>query len=125
MLLVLLIISFYDICRHRIPNISLLFLIFAQFLFSSLYFNRSLIVSMLIFSIVSRTLCNLGGGDIKLISVLAIFCIPQSAISQLFMGIGVCTVVMMCIYALRFRNLQVAIPLAPAISGGYLSTIFL
>lgn len=65
-------------------------------------------------------MCGLGGGDIKLIATLVIFCLPQNLLLTFVAGFTTLAFITAFICTLRYRNLRIAIPLAPAISGGYL-----
>jgi Flp pilus assembly protein protease CpaA len=121
--LVLLFISIFDIRHHRIPNFSICLVLFFQLLLGDIIFNAKFLFPLMIFAVLSRALCNLGGGDIKLICGLAIFCVPRDLMAHFIMGIVVCSFLTLSFYALRYRNPRIAIPLAPAISGGYLWSV--
>jgi Flp pilus assembly protein protease CpaA len=118
----LLLISIYDIRHHRIPNIAIVILPIFQFATSNLFLNFEMIPPILAFAFVSKYACDLGGGDIKLIGTLLLFCLHRDAYTEFFIGVAICTAILMAIYACRHRNMKVAVPLAPAISGGYLAT---
>jgi Flp pilus assembly protein protease CpaA len=120
--LFLLFISIYDIRHHRIPNIAIAILPIFKAATSDLYLNFELFLPILAFAFLSKYLCDLGGGDIKLIGTLLLFCLHRDAHTEFFIGVAICTAVLMAIYACRYRNVKVAVPLAPAISGGYLAT---
>lgn len=118
----LLYISIYDIRHHRIPNIGIAILVIFQGLMSGLHLNFEVFFPILAFAVLSKYLCNLGGGDIKLIGALLLFCVHRDSYTQFLTGVAILSAVSMAIYACRYRNVKVAVPLAPAISGGYLAT---
>lgn len=122
MLFFLFFISLYDIRHHRIPNIAIAILPFLQVVMSDLYFNFEMVIPILVFAFFSKYLCSLGGGDIKLIGTLLLFCLHRNTYAEFFIGLTFFTAVLMAIYAGRYRTLKVSVPLAPAISGGYLAT---
>jgi Flp pilus assembly protein protease CpaA len=66
---------------------------------------------------------NIGGGDIKLLGAILIFLIPRESLYEYIFNVLMCTTILAVIYIIRSGTLKIAIPLAPAISGGYLLSI--
>ena len=65
----------------------------------------------------------IGGGDIKPMGAIVIFLIPYELLHGYIYNLLLCTTVLAAIYIIRCGTLKIAIPLAPAISGGYLLSI--
>jgi hypothetical protein len=53
-----------------------------------------------------------------------VFVLPSELLSDYVFSFLLCAIALMLIYIVRGATLKIAIPLAPAISGGYLLSIF-
>lgn len=63
-----------------------------------------------------------GGGDVKLASLMALLFLPSNLQSHIYflLGFNIAATVLICIYFWREKSLEVHIPLAPAIFLGVL-----
>jgi hypothetical protein len=55
---------------------------------------------------------------------MLVFVLPRELLSDYVFSFLLCAIALMLIYIVRGATLKIAIPLAPAISGGYLLSIF-
>lgn len=107
-------ISFSDIRFHRIPNISLLFLIIAL-LYPVHQISQVKIVLILIFIWILGILSKVGMGDLKLLTILIVLQGEVVIDSRTWILFSVCTVLSIIFHRLVERSLKGEIPLAPAI----------
>ena len=116
-------IALFDIKFHRIPNIAVALVVALDLLIGSSPANFSLLPILLPTSILAWRYLNIGGGDIKLLVAILIFPIPRESLYEYIFNVLICTTILAVIYIIRSGTLKIAIPLAPAISGGYLLSI--
>ena len=116
-------IALFDIKFHRIPNIAVALVVALDLLIGSSPANFSLLPILLPTSILAWRYLNIGGGDIKLLGAILIFLIPRESLYEYIFNVLICTTILAVIYIIRSGTLKIAIPLAPAISGGYLLSI--
>jgi Flp pilus assembly protein protease CpaA len=81
--------------------------------------NALLVVIFLTFGYLSWRFLKVGAGDIKLLLVVILFLLPYHQTLLFLFNFAISALVLAAIYMARFRTLRIAIPLAPAISGGY------
>ena len=123
MVALLIAIALFDVKFHRIPNIAVALVVALDLLIGSSPANFSLIPLLLPTSILAWRYLNIGGGDIKLLGAILIFLIPRESLYEYIFNVLICTTILAVIYIIRSGTLKIAIPLAPAISGGYLLSI--
>ena len=116
-------IALFDVKFHRIPNIAVALVVALDLLIGSSPANFSLLPILLPTSILAWRYLNIGGGDIKLLGAILIFLIPSESLYEYIFNLLICTTILAVIYIIRSGTLKIAIPLAPAISGGYLLSI--
>jgi Flp pilus assembly protein protease CpaA len=123
MVALLIAIALFDVKFHRIPNIAVALVVALDLLIGSSPANFSLLPILLPTSILAWRYLNIGGGDIKLLVAILIFLIPRESLYEYIFNLLICTTILAVIYIIRSGTLKIAIPLAPAISGGYLLSI--
>jgi len=123
MVALLIAIALFDVKFHRIPNIAVALVVALDLLIGSSPANFSLLPILLPTSILAWRYLNIGGGDIKLLVAILIFPIPRESLYEYIFNVLICTTILAVIYIIRSGTLKIAIPLAPAISGGYLLSI--
>lgn len=116
-------IALFDVKFHRIPNIAVALVVALDLLIGSSPANFSLLPILLPTSMLAWRYLNIGGGDIKLLGAILIFLIPRESLYEYIFNVLMCTTILAVIYIIRSGTLKIAIPLAPAISGGYLLSI--
>ena len=116
-------IALFDVKFHRIPNIAVALVVALDLLIGSSPADFSLIPLLLPTSMLAWRYLNIGGGDIKLLGAILIFLIPSESLYEYIFNVLICTTILAVIYIIRSGTLKIAIPLAPAISGGYLLSI--
>ena len=116
-------IALFDVKFHRIPNIAVALVVALDLLIGSRPANFDLLPILLPTSILAWRYLNIGGGDIKLLGAILIFIIPRESLYEYIFNVLICTTILAVIYIIRSGTLKIAIPLAPAISGGYLLSI--
>ena len=116
-------IALFDIKFHRITNIAVALVVALDLLIGSSPANLSLLPILLPTSMLAWRYLNIGGGDIKLLGAILIFLIPRESLYEYIFNVLMCTTILAVIYIIRSGTLKIAIPLAPAISGGYLLSI--
>ena len=123
MVALLIAIALFDVKFHRIPNIAVALVVALDLLIGSRPANFDLLPILLPTSILAWRYLNIGGGDIKLLGAILIFLIPRESLYEYIFYALICTTILALIYIIRSGTLKIAIPLAPAISGGYLLSI--
>ena len=123
MVALLIAIALFDVKFHRIPNIAVALVVALDLLIGSSPANFVLLPILLPTSILAWRYLNIGGGDIKLLGAILIFIIPRESLYEYIFNVLICTTILAVIYIIRSGTLKIAIPLAPAISGGYLLSI--
>jgi Flp pilus assembly protein protease CpaA len=116
-------IALFDVKFHRIPNIAVALVVALDLLIGSSPANFDLLPILLPTSMLAWRYLNIGGGDIKLLGAILIFLIPRESLYEYIFNVLICTTILAVIYIIRSGTLKIAIPLAPAISGGYLLSI--
>jgi Flp pilus assembly protein protease CpaA len=116
-------IALFDVKFHRIPNIAVGLVVALDLLIGSSPANFSLLPVLLPTSMLAWKYLNIGGGDIKLLGAILIFLIPRESLDEYIFNVLICATILAVIYIIRSATLKIAIPLAPAISGGYLLSI--
>lgn len=116
-------IALFDVKFHRIPNIAVALVVALDLLIASSPANFDLLPILLPTSMLAWRCLNIGGGDIKLLGAILIFLIPRESLYEYIFNVLICTTILAVIYIIRSGTLKIAIPLAPAISGGYLLSI--
>ena len=116
-------IALFDVKFHRIPNIAVALVVALDLLIGSSPANFDLLPILLPTSMLAWRYLNIGGGDIKLLGAILIFLIPRESLYEYIFNVLLCTTILAVIYIIRSGTLKIAIPLAPAISGGYLLSI--
>lgn len=117
---VLLSIAIYDVKFHRIPNSSILVLLAVAIFAKPMIPPLSNVAIAGVLGYASWRFLRMGGGDIKLLIVIVLFLLPNHQIANFFFNFSVGCLVIGILFLIRFRTLNISIPLAPAISGAYL-----
>jgi Flp pilus assembly protein protease CpaA len=123
MVALLIAIALFDVKFHRIPNIAVALVVALDLLIGSSPANFDLLPILLPTSMLAWRYLNIGGGDIKLLGAILIFLIPRESLYEYIFNLLICTTILAVIYIISSGTLKIAIPLAPAISGGYLLSI--
>jgi len=123
MAVLLIAIALFVVKFHRIPNIAVALVVALDLLIGSSPANFDLLPILLPTSMLAWRYLNIGGGDIKLLGAILIFLIPRESLYEYIFNLLICTTILAVIYIIRSGTLKIAIPLAPAISGGYLLSI--
>jgi Flp pilus assembly protein protease CpaA len=123
MVALLIAIALFDVKFHRIPNIAVALVVALDLLIGSSPANFDLLPILLPTSMLAWRYLNIGGGDIKLLGAILIFLIPRESLYEYIFNVLICTTILAVIYIIRSGTLKIAIPLAPAISGGYFLSI--
>ena len=123
MVALLIAIALFDVKFHRIPNIAVALVVALDLFMGSSPANFDLLPILLPTSMLAWRYLNIGGGDIKLLGAILIFLIPRESLYEYIFNVLICTTILAVIYIIRSGTLKIAIPLAPAISGGYLLSI--
>jgi Flp pilus assembly protein protease CpaA len=124
MALLLIAIAIFDLKFHRIPNVSVALVVLLDLALGSSPNSFSLLLFLIPASFLAWRYLRIGGGDIKLLGAMLVFVLPRESLSDYTFYFILCAIALMLIYVVRGATLKIAIPLAPAISGGYLLSIF-
>ena len=116
-------IAIFDLKFHRIPNIAVALVVVLDVVLGAAPNNFSILLFLIPTSILAWRHLKIGGGDIKLLSAMLVFVLPRELLSDYTFSFLLCAIALMLIYIVRGATLRIAIPLAPAISGGYLLSI--
>jgi Flp pilus assembly protein protease CpaA len=119
-------IALIDVKTHRIPNTLLIWTFSMLLLFKITWgdglSNKNLIVglSFLLVGMALGAVGDMGGGDVKLLTVLGLLVIAPSrdGVSRFFVALIAALSIHMLIFLLRHRTLQGHLPLAPSILTG-------
>jgi len=117
-------IAIFDLKFHRIPNISVALVMLLDLALGAAPNNFFFLPFLIPASILAWRYLRIGGGDIKLFGAMLVFVLPRESLSDYAFNFLLCAIALMLIYIVRGATLKIAIPLAPAISGGYLLSIF-
>ena len=116
-------IAIFDLKFHRIPNIAVALVVLLDLALGSSPNSFSLLLFLIPASFLAWRYLKIGGGDIKLFGAMLVFVLPSELLSDYVFSFLLCAIALMLIYIVRGATLRIAIPLAPAISGGYLLSI--
>ena len=117
-------IAIFDLKFHRIPNIAVALVVILDLAIGAAPNNLSILLFLVPASVLAWRYLKIGGGDIKLFGAMLVFVLPSELLSDYVFSFLLCAIALMLIYIVRGATLRIAIPLAPAISGGYLLSIF-
>ena len=117
-------IAIFDLKFHRIPNIAVALVVLLDLALGASPNSFSLLLFLIPASFLAWRYLKIGGGDIKLFGAMLVFVLPSELLSDYVFSFLLCAIALMLIYIVRGATLKIAIPLAPAISGGYLLSIF-
>jgi len=123
MALLLIAIAIFDLKFHRIPNIAVALVVILDLAIGAAPNNLSILLFLVPASVLAWRYLKIGGGDIKLFGAMLVFVLPSELLSDYVFSFLLCAIALMLIYIVRGATLKIAIPLAPAISGGYLLSI--
>jgi Flp pilus assembly protein protease CpaA len=120
MSLLLIVISLFDFFTHRIPNRLLLLLIIWLFISGeiSAHLLYGVLVTLAAFG--AYLLFGLGAGDVKLISIIALFLTPTGAIMNYWFFVSLIGISLMTLHFVLFRTFKGNIALSPALCGAVL-----
>ena len=116
-------IAIFDLKFHRIPNIAVALVVILDLAIGAAPNNLSILLFLVPASVLAWRYLKIGGGDIKLFGAMLVFVLPSELLSDYVFSFLLCAIALMLIYIVRGATLKIAIPLAPAISGGYLLSI--
>jgi Flp pilus assembly protein protease CpaA len=117
-------IAIFDLKFHRIPNIAVALVVVLDLVLGAAPNNFSIVLFLIPASVLAWRYLKFGGGDIKLFCAILVFVLPRDLFNEYASNFLLCAVLLVVIYIVRGATLKIAIPLAPAISGGYLLSIF-
>jgi Flp pilus assembly protein protease CpaA len=117
-------IAIFDLKFHRIPNSAVALVVILDLAIGAAPNNLSILLFLVPASVLAWRYLKIGGGDIKLFGAMLVFVLPSELLSDYVFSFLLCAIALMLIYIVRGATLKIAIPLAPAISGGYLLSIF-
>ena len=117
-------IAIFDLKFHRIPNVAVALVVLLDLALGLSPNSFSLLLFLIPASFLAWRYLRIGGGDIKLLGAMLVFVLPRELLSDYTFSFLLCAIALMLIYIVRGATLRIAIPLAPAISGGYLLSIF-
>lgn len=117
-------IAIFDLKFHRIPNSAVALVVILDLAIGAAPNNLSILLYLVPASVLAWRYLKIGGGDIKLFGAMLVFVLPSELLSDYVFSFLLCAIALMLIYIVRGATLKIAIPLAPAISGGYLLSIF-
>jgi Flp pilus assembly protein protease CpaA len=117
-------IAIFDLKFHRIPNIAVALVVVLDLVLGAAPNNFSILSLLIPASAIAWKVLKIGGGDIKLFCAIMVFVLPRDLFNEYASNFLLCAVLLVVIYIVRGATLKIAIPLAPAISGGYLLSIF-
>lgn len=120
MALLLLAIAAYDLRYHRIPHLFLAGIALVQYFEKFPIRNFHIIPWLVIVGLALFVIFHVGGGDIKLLSLLLTLVVPIEHFDEFFLGIAISSLLLITFLYLRDGLTPTDIPLAPAILGGYL-----
>jgi Flp pilus assembly protein protease CpaA len=118
--LILLLIAFFDFLRHRIPNLLLLLLILSIVTNGDIHIQVLYAIIVSVISLLAYWKCGVGAGDVKLLSIVALFLTPAHRIIEywlLFSMIGSGLALLKWSSTHSFKG---NIALAPAVCGAVL-----
>ncbi len=124
MALLLIAIAIFDLKFHRIPNVAVALVVLLDLALGLSPNSFSLLLFLFPAGFLAWRYLKIGGGDIKLLGAMLVFVLPHESLSDYAFYFFLCATALMLIYVVRGATLKIAIPLAPAISGGYLLSIF-
>jgi Flp pilus assembly protein protease CpaA len=124
MALVLIAIAIFDLKFHRIPNVAVALVVVLDLVLGAAPNNFSILLFLIPASVLAWRYLKIGGGDIKLLGAMLVFVLPRDLFNEYASNFILCAVLLVIIYFVRGATLKIAIPLAPAINGGYLLSIF-
>ncbi len=124
MALLLIAIAIFDLKFHRIPNVAVALVVLLDLALGLSPNSFSLLLFLFPAGFLAWRYLKIGGGDIKLLGAMLVFVLPRESLSDYAFYFFLCAIALMLIYVVRGATLKIAIPLAPAISGGYLLSIF-
>ena len=124
MALLLIAIAIFDLKFHRIPNVAVALVVLLDLALGLSPNSFFLLLFLIPASFLAWRYLRIGGGDIKLLGAMLVFVLPRESLSDYAFYFILCAIALMLIYVVRGATLKIAIPLAPAISGGYLLSIF-
>jgi len=123
MALLLIAIAIFDLKFHRIPNVAVALVVLLDLALGLSPNSFFLLLFLIPASFLAWRYLKIGGGDIKLLGAMLVFVLPHESLSDYAFYFFLCAIALMLIYVVRGATLKIAIPLAPAISGGYLLSI--
>jgi Flp pilus assembly protein protease CpaA len=118
--LMLLLIASYDLWRHRIPNVLLLSLALSVLLREDVQMQLTYAIAVTLLALFAYWSFGLGGGDVKLLFIIALFLTPADRISEYWTLFSIIGLVLTLLAWLKERSLSGNIALAPALCGAVL-----
>lgn len=120
MIPLLIVISVIDIRSHRIPNWSIASIFGIQAISKFPIFNAGFIPAAICVGFIFYRYLGVGAGDIKLLASLLICAIEIDEISNFVLGLAIGGFISSVILLMRYRRFSIHIPLAPAITFGFI-----
>ena len=116
------VISIYDLKYHRIPN-SILLAFTLTSLSLQIYLSQITMTNLalgfifLIFSLALARVADMGSGDVKLLTVCALFIIPPTRleVSNFLLTFCVCVLIQLIIHFLCKKTVSGYLPIGPSI----------
>lgn len=119
-LAIMLLISAQDLFRHRITHLSLTILIIVGLLDSAHNCNVGQAITTLCCGFLLFLFAGVGGGDIKLATILVLLFVPQRSLIRYWEYVSLLALLAITLQLLSTRKLRSNIPLAPVLCGAVL-----
>lgn len=113
-------ITIFDLITHRIPNLLLLLLFIAVPLSGQLSVHLLYGFVVCTLAIYAHLFFGLGAGDVKLVSLIALFLTPRNQIINYWFFVSLIGLVLIAIHFALSRTIKGNIALAPALCGAVL-----
>ena len=123
LLLLLIYISVKDYRTHTISNSSILVLAVVLYLFGAGEVRYFWACAFAVISVFVAQALSIGGGDIKLVTVLAAFAHPDITLTLYLWESCICAIILVFAHRISSRNWSGNIALAPAICAPFLITL--
>lgn len=117
---ILLFIAIFDFLRHRIPNIAIIVLIISILANGEISFRFNYACVVLSIALLGYCKFTLGGGDVKLAFIIALFLTPSSRIIDYWLTFSLFGCGLIFLKWITTRSLKGNIALAPALCGAVL-----
>lgn len=116
----LLAITVVDICRHRIPNLLLVFLTGSILVGGDFSLRPRYAISVLLVALLGYWKCGVGAGDVKLLFLIALFLTPADETVDYWISFSIIGFLHILLQWSSSHSIKGNIALAPAFCGAVL-----